>query len=464
MIKKKPHIHFVGIGGIGMSGIAEVFCLRGFSVSGSDSQESDTTKRLSQIGISIHVGHKSEYVDGASVVVVSSAVRPQNPEILEAKKRNIPVIPRAEALGELMRGKTGIAVAGTHGKTTTTSLLSTVFTYAGLDPTCVIGGKVDALGGNAKSGSGEYMIAEADESDGSFLQLPATYSIITNIDNDHLDHYGSLEKIDSAFVQFVGHLPFYGLALVCGDDIGVQRVLSEFKKPFMTYGFLETNDYQITNYSAEEFGTNLNIEHKQKKLAKVSLPTLGKHNALNALAVFALSHQMGLAIDVIVKGLESFSGVKRRFETRYKDNERNIKIIDDYGHHPTEVRATLSAAKQLKSQKRIITVFQPHRFSRTQSCIEEFSSSFSDTDTLIVADIYPAGEQPIAGIDGDFFIKKIQASKHKPKNIFGPFDLEKCAKKVQSLIQDDDVIICLGAGTITKLPQMLIDSFSNAKT
>ena len=460
---KKPHIHFIGIGGIGMSGIAEIFHLRGFIVSGSDKADSETLQRLKVLGVKTYIGHHADNITGASVIVYSSAVKFDNPEIVAAKKESIPIIPRAEALGELMRGKIGIAVAGTHGKTTTTSLLSTVFTHAKLDPTCIIGGKVDALGGNAKSGSGEYMIAEADESDGSFLQLPATYAIITNIDNDHLDHYGSVENIDDAFSRFVGHLPFYGLAMVCADDPGIKRVLKDFKKPYKTYGFSKTNDYYIELNPSVGHQTKFSVYFDSQKIAEVEINILGKHNALNALSVFALSHQMGLSIPIICEGLKSFSGVKRRFETKYLDQKNNIRIVDDYGHHPTEITATLLAAKQLAENKRIIAVFQPHRYSRTQSCIDDFASCFSDCDTLFLTPIYSAGEHPIAGINSEFLVEKINQSKYKPKKILGPFDLESMPREILKTIKPGDLVLCLGAGSITQLPALLISSLINHK-
>ena len=351
-MRKFPHIeetqlHFVGIGGIGMSGIAEVFLTQGYPVTGSDLAESDSTRHLAKLGARVSVGHRAENIRGAKVVVISSAVKASNPEVVEAKRLRIPVIPRAEMLGELMRGRTGIAVAGTHGKTTTTSMLATVLTVAGLDPTIVIGGKVDSLGGNAKLGQGKYLVAEADESDGSFLHLPATLAIVTNIDNDHLDHYGSLEMIDQAFISFVGELPFYGIAAVCGDDLGVKRVLHRLTKPVVTYGFSAESDYSACEVKALGLGSSFEVFSKREDqvLGKVKINVPGEHNVLNALAAVAIGLHMGIEFAAVARGLEEFKGVKRRFEIRWQDVENKKVIVDDYGHHPTEIAATLAAAR-----------------------------------------------------------------------------------------------------------------------
>lgn len=453
----KPQLHFVGIGGIGMSGIAEVFHNQGYPVSGSDASENDTFKRLASLGIRVSVGHRAENVRDAAVVVVSSAIRSTNPEVIEAKRLRIPVIPRAEMLGELMRGKTGIAIAGTHGKTTTTSMMATVMTRAGFDPTIVIGGKVDALGGNAKLGKGTLVVAEADESDGSFKHLPATYAIVTNIDADHLDHFGSLEKIDSAFCDFVGSLPFYGVAVVCGDDPGIKRCLTRFTKPYLTYGLSKENDYSIENLKEDGKETAYDVFSKEKgRLGTVKITIPGRHNALNSLAVVALSDQIEIPFEKIAEGLASFRGVKRRFETRFHDKNRGIRVIDDYGHHPTEIAATLQAARQFWGSGRIVTIFQPHRYTRTQNSEAEFTRCFTGADLLLMTDIYSAGEDPIEGVDSRILIAKIQAKNTKPRESKYTGNLEDTAKAALLEIRDGDLVLCMGAGSITKLPDLIV--------
>jgi UDP-N-acetylmuramate--alanine ligase len=455
--KKKSHLHFVGIGGIGMSGIAEVFHNQGYSVSGSDMGESDTTLRLREIGIRVALGHHAENLGDASVVVISSAVKPTNPEVVEARRRRIPIIPRAEMLGELMRGKVGLAVAGTHGKTTTTSMLGCVLMEAGLDPTVVVGGKVDSLGGNAKHGAGKFVVAEADESDGSFLHLPATYGIITNIDNDHLDHFGTLEAIENLFVDFVAQLPFYGMAAVCGEDPGVLRCVSRFNKPFVTYGFKAECDFSADQIRLDGMGSEFTVHHrslpKEGKKFRVNVP--GRHNVLNALAVVSLGHSIGISFDQIARGLAQFRGVKRRFEVRWKHPNGKKVIIDDYGHHPTEIAATLSAAR-LYWQGRIVAAFQPHRYTRTLHCMNGFLTAFKDADVVVITDIYPAGEDPIPGIDGQTLSKEISKNSTGKQEVLFGGDLTSTRDKVLKKVTDGDLILCLGAGSITKLPDQLI--------
>lgn len=457
------HLHFIGIGGIGMSGIAEVFKNQGYSVSGSDLSENETTRRLATLGIHIQIGHRPENVEGASVVVYSSAVKSTNPELLEAKRLTIPVIPRAEALGELMRGKTGIAVAGTHGKTTTTTLMATVLASAGLDPTIVIGGKVDAFGGNARLGQGDYLVAEADESDGSFLHLPAVYGVITNIDEDHLDHYGSLEKIDEAFAAFVARLPFYGKVLVCGDDPGVLRNLTHFKKPYVTYGLGTENQLRATEIEVTSNGVRFSVEEcSLGKIGVIDLHAHGDHNIRNALAVIGVARTIGISFKQIQEGLLLYRGVRRRFDLRYEDTQRGIRILDDYGHHPTEIHATLAAAKNYqkaiqgnKPAGRILLVFQPHRYSRTQHSAEAFSECFLGADQLYLTEIYAAGEEPIPGIDGLYLANKVKAAAKRPDHVDFIPTLEKCATTIASIIRDGDLVLCMGAGSITSLPDLI---------
>jgi UDP-N-acetylmuramate--alanine ligase len=460
--RSRTQLHFVGVGGIGMSGIAEVFLNQGYLVSGSDLVESDATRRLRELGARIAVGHRAENVRGAQVVVISSAVRPDNAEVLEARRLRVPVIPRAEMLGELMRGKTGIAVAGTHGKTTTTSMLATVLTHAGLDPTLVIGGRVDSLGGNAKLGAGDLVVAEADESDGSFLHLPATFGVITNIDNDHLDHFGSQEGVDEAFIRFVGKLPFYGLAAVCGDDPGVRRCLARFHKPVTTYGFGEECEFSARDLRIDRLGTDFGVWRRPaadagaERLGEIRLRVPGKHNALNALAATVISLRLGIGFDTIRQGLSAFGGVKRRFEIRWQDQALGQAIVDDYGHHPTEIVATLGAARQFWPG-RIITVFQPHRYSRTLHCEAGFLQAFAGTDVLLVTDIYSAGEDPIEGVSAEALSRKISLAAPGLR-VEHVGCLESARSRVLSEMRPGDLVLCLGAGSITRLPDQLVQA------
>lgn len=460
---KDLNLHFVGIGGIGMSGIAQVFLNQGFCVSGSDITESDSLKRLRNIGIQIQLGHQALNVKDADVVVVSSAIRSDNPEVLEARRRRIPVIPRAEMLAELMRGKCGIAIAGTHGKTTTTSMMATVLTEADFDPTLVIGGRVDSLGGNAKLGQGAYVIAEADESDGSFLHLPATYSIVTNIDNDHLDHYGSLKAIDDAFVEFVGKTPFYGLVAVCGDDPGIRRNLARFTKPFVTYGFSPEWDYSAHSVEFKNQTTQFEVHHKLSGfLGTVVLNVPGKHNVLNALAVVSVCMDLGIPFKKVVEGLSVYQGVKRRFEVRWQCKDKNQVIVDDYGHHPTEVEATLTAARQFWSG-RLIVVFQPHRYSRTLHCRDGFLRAFQAADVLLMTDIYAAGEEPIEGVSSQALVDEMRRVAPVNQKIEYVGTLEQAQKQVLNLFRDGDLVLGLGAGSISKLPDLLIAQLERAE-
>lgn len=455
------HIHFIAIGGIGMSGIAEVFFNQGYSVSGSDIAESDTTRHLREIGVRVTIGHRSENVAGASVVVYSSAIPKDNPELVEAKRRGIPVIPRAEALGELMRGKIGIALAGTHGKTTTTTLVATILAEAGLDPTIVVGGKVDAFGGNARLGEGDYVVAEADESDGSFLYLPAVYGAITNIDTDHLDHYGNLEKIDDAFCAFVARIPFFGKVLVCGDDAGVRRNLPRFSKPYQTYGLDEGNQLRAVELSDSERGSDFTVLGPAgARLGRVGIGTHGKHNIRNALAAVGIALTLGIPFPMIEAGLRKYRGVRRRFDLRYEDSARGLRILDDYGHHPTEITATLEAARALLGRSsrpgRLLLAFQPHRYTRTQHSAAEFAECFANSDLLYLTEIYAAGETPIPGIDGKFLATKVEQAKARPAEVRFERNLEECAARIAGDLRDGDLVLCMGAGSVTKLPDLIV--------
>ena len=460
-IKEETQLHFVGIGGIGMSGIAEVFLNQGYRVTGSDASESETTRRLVQLGAHVTLGHRAESIQGAHVVVISSAIKASNPEVLEAKRLHIPVIPRAEMLGELMRGKIGIAVAGSHGKTTTTSMLATILSHADLDPTLVIGGKVNSFGGNAKLGQGKFVVAEADESDGSFLHLPATFGIVTNIDNDHLDHFGSISAIEDAFIDFVGKLPFYGLAAVCGDDPGVKRCLSRWTKPYLTYGFSEDSDLYAKDLIYKGLGSEFTVishEGQGKQdvtLGRVQLFVPGTHNVLNALASILVARRLGVPFQSIVDGLKEFKGVKRRFDIRFEDKDRKRMIVDDYAHHPTEIKATLSAARKFWPG-RIITVFQPHRYSRTLHCHDAFLSSFLKTDVLVLTDVYGAGEDPIPGVDSESLAEDIKRISGVASEVIYAGSLQAAQIKLSQMFSDGDLLLCLGAGTITRLSEKLI--------
>ncbi len=460
--RHEMNLHFIGIGGIGMSGIAQVFQNQGYRVSGSDIADSDTSRKLAQMGIEVHLGHRSENVRDADVVVVSSAVKADNPEVIEARRRRLPVIPRAEMLGELMRGKMGIAIAGTHGKTTTTSMMATVLTAAGWDPTMVIGGKVDSLGGNAKLGQGNYVVAEADESDGSFLHLPATYAVLTNIDNDHLDHYGSLKAIDDAFVEFVSQLPFYGLAAICADDPGSRRILSRLTKPFVTYGFSEEWDYSATGVKAEALASRFTVRSRRDGLlGEIVLHVPGRHNVLNALAVVAICLDLGMPFATISSGLSQYRGVKRRFEIRWRDDSSHRVIVDDYGHHPTEIEATLAAARQFW-QGRVVAVFQPHRYSRTLHCRDGFLRAFHGADVVLLTDIYAAGEAPIEGVTSERLVEEMRRVALPGQQILHVGGLEGARDHVAKISSDGDLVLCLGAGTITRLPELLIQSMQGA--
>ncbi len=459
--KAATALHFVGIGGIGMSGIAEVFLRQGYGVSGSDQTDSDSVRRLRGLGAKITLGHVAESVHGASVVVISSAVPSDNPEVTEARRLRIPVIPRAEMLGELMRGKTGIAVAGTHGKTTTTSLLSMVLVEAGLDPTLIIGGKVDLLGGNAKLGQGSLLVAEADESDGSFLTLPASFAVVTNIDNDHLDHYKSLQAIEDAFVSFVGKLPFYGLAAVCGEDPGVRRVLGRFSKPVQTYGFSDEWDLVARRIEPQGLGVRFEVHRRpgpgelHEHLGDISLSVPGRHNVLNALATITIALRLGVPFEKITTGLKRYGGVKRRFEKRWEDVARRRLILDDYGHHPTEIAATLSAARTIWEGK-ITCIFQPHRYSRTLHCHDGFLSAFHHADRIILSDIYGAGEDPIEGVTSFQLAQDIRQVARPGQVIQYISDLDVIAETVAKDLGPNEMVICMGAGTITRLPEQMI--------
>jgi UDP-N-acetylmuramate--alanine ligase len=445
------HIHFVGIGGIGMSGIAEVLLNLGYMVSGSDSKESETTKRLQELGGNIHIGHRAENLGDANVVVVSSAVRGHNPEVAAAKSRAIPVIPRAEMLAELMRLKYGIAVAGSHGKTTTTSMVATILSHAGLDPTVVIGGKLNALGTNAKLGQGDFFVAESDESDGSFLKLSPTIAVVTNIDPEHLDHYGTFDKLKQAFIDFVNKVPFYGLAVLCLDHEVVQELIPRVEKRYVTYGLATQADYQANAITYSGFETSFEAIKGRRSMGRIKLKMTGEHNVYNALAAIAVAEELEIPFERVIEALSSFEGIDRRFSVR--GEEKGVLVIDDYGHHPAEIKATLSGARA-GFDRRIIVVFQPHRYSRTQLCFNDFVKSFYRADMLVVTDIYAAGEEPIPGVTSEGLYKGIRDHGHK--NVHFIPKLDEVSAFLAAHTQPGDMVLTVGAGDITTLAPKLL--------
>ena len=447
-------IHFVGIGGIGMSGIAEVLLNLGFTVTGSDLRKSDITERLVHLGATVFYGHRAENIDDAHVVVTSSAVKADNPEVLKAKQLFIPVIQRAEMLAELMRMKYSVAVAGAHGKTTTTSLVSTILGHGGLDPTSVIGGRLNSLGSNAKLGDSKFLVAEADESDGTFLLLYPTIAVATNIDLEHLDFYSDINEIKSAFLAFLNKVPFYGLDIICIDNANIQSLIPQLRRRYMTYGLSKQADLRAENIDFSGFVTSFQVIYKEQEMGEIDLSLPGIHNVVNALAACGVAIELAIPFPVIKEALKSFSGIHRRLEIKW---DGSVKLIDDYGHHPTEIKATLSAVRQLW-KGRIVVVFQPHRYTRTRALMEEFVTSFNEADVLVVTEIYPASEEKIEGITGEVLSEKIRASGHKSV-MFAPTK-EDAAEKVLGIARDGDVVITLGAGDIYQIAERLKASWS----
>ena len=459
-------MHFVGIGGIGMSGIAEVLHTLGYSVQGSDVVENANVKRLRNLGITVHIGHRDSNLGDARVVVVSTAVKVGNPEVQAARQRLLPVVRRAEMLGELMRLKWSIAVGGTHGKTTTTSMVAALLDAAGMDPTVIIGGIINAWGSNARLGKGDWMVAEADESDGTFLKLPATVAVVTNIDPEHLDHYGTFDKVRAAFEAFIANIPFYGFATLCIDHPEVQAMIPKLSdRRIVTYGFSPQADVRAVNL---KFGTSsvtfdaVITDRKtgmQETLAGLTLPMLGEHNVQNSLVAVAIAREMGLDDDVVRRAFAGFGGVKRRF-TRVGDVD-GITIIDDYGHHPVEIAAVLKAARtavqsQGADKGQVIAVVQPHRFTRLRDLFEEFCTCFNDADAVVVADVYPAGEEPIAGVNRDALVDGIEQRGHRAVvPLTSPAELPEI---IAGLAGPGDLVVCLGAGDITGWANALPDS------
>jgi UDP-N-acetylmuramate--alanine ligase len=445
-------IHFVGIGGIGMSGIAELLHILGYSVQGSDRGENANTGRLKGLGIPLSVGHDEANLGAAQVVVISSAIKPDNPEVVAARKRLLPVVRRAEMLGELMRLKWSIAVGGTHGKTTTTSLVAAVLDAAGMDPTVVNGGIINAWGSNTRLGGGDWMVAEADESDGTMVKLPATIAVVTNIDPEHLDHYGSFDALREGFVAFVTNIPFYGFAALCIDHPEVQAMIPKvLDRRVVTYGFSPQAAVRGTNLEPTADGIRFNAvitdrrTEKSRTVDNLFLPMFGRHNAQNALAAIAIANEMDIADDVLRHGLARFEGVNRRFTLAGEVD--GITVIDDYGHHPVEIAAVLAAARTA-SRGRIIAVVQPHRYTRLRDLFEDFCACFNDADAVVVADVYPAGEDPIEGIDRDALVDGLRAHGHR--RAIPLADPNELATTVNDLAGPGDMVVCLGAGSITQ--------------
>ena len=444
-------IHFCGIGGIGMSGIAEVLHNLRYSIQGSDMAQNANVSRLTEMGIPVSIGQSGDNLGEATVIVISSAIQPDNPELVAARQRHIPVVRRAEMLAELMRLKWAIAVGGTHGKTTTTSLIAAMLDTAGTDPTVINGGIINAYGTNARLGEGEWVVVEADESDGTFTKLPATIAVVTNIDPEHLDFYGSFDEVRKAFVTFVSNIPFYGLAVLCSDHPEVQALIPQISdRNIITYGFNAQADIRAENLTMSESHTEFDIVFSGRssmagtRLDKMSLPMVGKHNVQNALAAVAIAQEMDTPAETIREGLAVFSGVKRRFTIIGKSN--GITVVDDYGHHPVEINAVLAAARA-SARGRVIAVFQPHRYSRLKNLFEDFCTCFNDADTVVVADVYAAGEKPIKGIDRNRLIDGLRAHGHR--NVMALEGPDALPMLVGDIATDGDMVICLGAGNIT---------------
>jgi UDP-N-acetylmuramate--alanine ligase len=444
-------VHFVGIGGIGMSGIAEVLINLGYRVSGSDLKASESTRRLESLGATIAIGHREENVAHAEVVVTSSAVRRDNPEVVAAKRKKTPVIPRAEMLAELMRMKYAVALAGSHGKTTTTSMVATVLGAAGLDPTAVVGGKVNVIGSNAKVGKSELMVVEADESDGSFLRLHPSIAVVTNIDAEHLDHYADLNALKMAFAEFCNRVPFYGLNVLCLDHPNVQSLLPHIEKRFVTYGSSHAADYRLERIELDGFSTRFEAFRDNQSLGQFSVRMVGAHNAMNALAVIAVAEELHISLDVVKKALAEFQGVQRRFTV--KGEVDGVTVVDDYGHHPAEVKATLAGARAAFS-RRLVVAFQPHRYTRTRDLFEDFCQAFNDADVLLMSDIYAAGEEPIDGVSSARLVEAIAAHGHKDVSLVS--SKNDLATALHSRVRPGDLVLTLGAGDITQVgPELL---------
>jgi UDP-N-acetylmuramate--alanine ligase len=459
MFAKIQRIHFVGIGGIGMSGIAEVLLNLGYKVSGSDLKNSSVTQRLAGLGAAVFEGHRSENIEGAEVVVTSSAISVENPEVTEAHKLHIPVIQRAEMLAELMRLKYGIAVAGMHGKTTTTSMVAAVLAAGDLDPTVVVGGRVDAMGSNARLGKSQYLVAEADESDRSFLKLSPILSVVTNIDREHMDTYRNMRDVKKTFLDFMDRVPFYGMVVACNDDPLLRRLLPDVRRRTVTYGTRRGSDFLIKVDATNEIPagdsrplSRFRVSYQKNDLGEFTLHVPGVHNMLNATAAIAVGVGLDITVEAIRNALDQFRGVDRRFQLRGR--AAGVSVIDDYGHHPTEIKATLAAARQCGFRK-IHVIFQPHRYTRTRDLIEEFTTAFADADSLVVLDIYAASEKPIEGISGEILAQRIREKTAKNgRYVSSPAEAVDAAA---AIAEDGDMILTLGAGSVSQFGPMILE-------
>lgn len=456
MFKRTRHVHFVGIGGIGMSGIAEILLTLGYRVTGSDISEGARVRNLRRRGADVEIGHEPENVHEADVVVKTAAVDETNVEIEEAHQREIPVIPRAEMLAELMRLQEGIAIAGTHGKTTTTAMVSKVLQAGGLDPTVVVGGRLHNLNIGARLGTDDQIVVEADESDGSFLKLSPVLGAVTNIEPEHMDHYGGEEELEGAFLEFMNSVPFYGFMAVCGDDERIRSLLPDVKKPFKTYGFAERNALRAVDCDVDNGGTSYNLIHEGEDLGSIKLDVPGRHNVLNSLAAAAIAFEQGVPFSAVREGLEDFRGVVRRFD--HKGSVQNLDVYDDYAHHPTEIEVTLEAARE-RFDGELIVVFQPHRYSRTRDFADEFGEALSASDRLLVTDVYAAGEEPIPGINLDFLRNSIQP---KINGQITAYEAER--DRIIDWVQDqfdsdrDQVVFTMGAGDVVDLAEPILEA------
>ena len=455
MYNKTKQIHFVGIGGIGMSGIAELLLNLGYRVTGSDLSRSDITRHLESLGAVVHQGHAAQWVEGADVVVTSSAIPADNPEVAAAMANHVPVIQRAEMLAELMRlKKYGIAVAGSHGKTSTTSMVAAVLAEAGLDPTVVVGGKVDSLGGNnARLGEGEFLVAEADESDGSFLKLSPVIEVVTNIDREHLDYYRDLEHIREMFLRFIDRLPFYGAAILCFDDANIARLLPRIRRRIITYGLTEQADLQATRITSGSGGSEFTVRGRAGELGRIRLNRPGRHIIYNSLAAVAVGLELEIDFAVIARALEGFGGVQRRLQV--KGEEAGVLVVDDYGHHPTEIRVTLDAIREGWPDHRLVVAFQPHRYTRTRALFDEFTTAFRRADVLVLTDIYAASEAPIEGVDSQALLEAIR--RHGQRRVSLVPALEELPGELLSILREGDLLLTLGAGNIVRVGEQVLE-------
>lgn len=460
MYRKTKRIHFVGVGGIGMSGIAQLLLNLGYRVSGSDLRSSDITRKLAQLGGEIYEGHQASWVAGADVVVTSTAIPADNPEILAAIDEHIPVIQRAEMLAELMRLKRyGIAVAGSHGKTSTTSMVAAILAEAGLDPTVVVGGQVHALGSNARLGEGEFLVAEADESDGSFLKLSPVIEVITNIDLEHLDYYRDIEHIKEVFLEFINRLPFYGVAVICFDNDNIVQLLPRIQKRILTYGLTEQAELQAVRTSSGNGGSQFTVRRREMELGDIHLNKPGRHMIYNSLAAIGVALELDIEFAVIARALENFQGVQRRLQV--KGEAAGILVVDDYGHHPTEIKATLDAVREGWADRRVVVVFQPHRYSRTAGLFAEFTTAFRRADVLVLTDIYAAGEEAIVNVDSERLQEAIK--QHGQRQTFFLPRLVQQPATLLSYLQSGDLVLTLGAGDIVRAGEQILELLDEKK-